>query len=256
DEWGVSALTKRPNAREVEWVSDLIDEDRGTWNIPILHEVFEHDSIHKIQQIPLPDTRNGDGFSWKPHSTGVFTVKTADNLAVSPEFRGDAGDSSSRTQHQRVWKVLWKLKTPNKIKIHLWRACMDALPTHFSLSCRRVVSDPLCPICFGDDETTSHVLWSCPYAGSVWALAPGKFQKMPSSGPDFFSLASRIFQELPRELMEIWAVTTWAIWYARNKFVHEQYLPLPQDTLDMVVRLLNDFHRVTAVQRLIPPDAI
>ncbi|GMY14317.1 hypothetical protein FCV25MIE_09556 [Fagus crenata] len=63
------------------------------------------------------------------------------------------------------------------------------------------------------------------------------------------------FSSWPRDLVEIWAVTTWAISYARNKFVHEQYLPLPQDTLDMAVRLLNDFQRVTAVQRLNPPSA-
>ena len=45
DEWGVSALTKCSNAREVQWVSELIDEERGVWNVPILHEIFEQDSI-------------------------------------------------------------------------------------------------------------------------------------------------------------------------------------------------------------------
>ncbi len=181
------------------------------WNVPILHEIFEQDSIQKIQQIPLHDTRSVDGFSWKPHPTGVFTVKTAYNLAVSPEFRGDEGDSCNRTQHQCVWKALWKLKMPNKVKIHLWRACMGALPTRFSLRRRRVLADPICPICSGEDETTTHALWSCPYAGTIWALAPGKFQKMPSSAPDFFLLALRIFKDLPRDLVELWAVTTWAI---------------------------------------------
>ena len=196
-----------------------------------------------------------DGFSWKPHPTGVFTMKIAYNLAVSPEFRGEEGDSSNRTQHQCVWKALWKLKMPNKVKIHFWRACMGALPTRFSLRRCRVLADPICPICSGEDETTTHALWSCPYARTVWALAPGKFQKMPSSAPDFFLLALRIFKDLPRDLVELWAVTTWAIWFARNKFVHEQYLPPPQDTLDMAIRLLNDFQRVTAMQRLNPPNA-
>ena len=40
DEWGVSALLKRSNAREVEWVSELIDEEKGVWNLPVLQEIF------------------------------------------------------------------------------------------------------------------------------------------------------------------------------------------------------------------------
>ena len=94
-------------------------------------------------------------------------VKSVYNLAVSPAFHGDEGDSSNRTQHQRIWKVFWKLKMPNKVKIHLWRACMGALPTRFSLRHCQVLTDQTCPICSGEDETTIHVLWSCPYAGSV-----------------------------------------------------------------------------------------
>ncbi|GMY12323.1 putative ribonuclease h protein [Fagus crenata] len=94
---------------------------------------------------------------------------------------------------------------------------MRALPTRFSLRPRYVLTDQTCPICSGEDETTIHALWSCPYAGSVWALAPGKFQKMPLSVPDFFSLTGRIFNDLPRELVELWAVTSWAIWYTRTK---------------------------------------
>uniref|UniRef100_A0A2N9G6Y2 Uncharacterized protein n=1 Tax=Fagus sylvatica TaxID=28930 RepID=A0A2N9G6Y2_FAGSY len=45
-----------------------------------------------------------------------------------------------------------------------------------------------------------------------------------------------------------WSVTVWAIWYARNKFMHENVLMCPQSVLEMGMRLLNDFQRVTAQQ--------
>ena len=67
DNWGVPDLQKRPHAREVEWVSELIDDARGTWNLPVLCELFDADSVAKIQQIPLRDTRGPDLFSWSLH---------------------------------------------------------------------------------------------------------------------------------------------------------------------------------------------
>jgi hypothetical protein len=45
DNWGVPDLQKRPHAREVEWVSELIDDARGTWNLPVLCELFDADSV-------------------------------------------------------------------------------------------------------------------------------------------------------------------------------------------------------------------
>ena len=141
------------------------------------------------------------------------------------------------------------------MKIHLWRACLNILPTRLSLCRRRVLSDPTCPICNSEDETTTHALWSCSYVGSVWALAPGTFQKMPLVDIDFFLFSSKIFRDTAREQLEIWAVTSWAIWYSRNQVVHGHPLLSPQDTMDLASRLLNDYHRVTAVQSMAPSGA-
>ncbi|GMY39609.1 putative ribonuclease h protein [Fagus crenata] len=150
-----------------------------------------------------------------------------------------------------MWKHLWKLKIPNKVKFHIWRACLNALPTRCSLCRRRILQDPCCPICNSTSETTTHTLWACPYAVSVWALSPGRLQKLPSSEVDFFLLARQFFQDMACEMRELWAVTCWAIWYARNKFIHESLLLPPQQTLDMATRLLRDYQIVKSGQHLI-----
>ncbi|GMY17900.1 putative ribonuclease h protein [Fagus crenata] len=193
---------------KVEWVFDLIDGVRGTWNLLVLCELFDADSVDKIKQISLRDTRGPDSFSWKLNSIGVFTVKTAYNLVVSPEVRGVEGENSNRTQHRQFWRVLWKLKIPHKVKIHLWRAYLNVLPTRLSLCRRRVLSEPTCPIYNAADKTTTHAIWSCPYAGSVWAFAPSFFQNMPSVDIDFFLLSCKIFRDTSRKHIEIWAVTS------------------------------------------------
>lgn len=92
-------LKRRPHVRKVELVSDLINGVRGTWNLLVLCELFDADSVDKIKQISLRDTKGPDSFSWKLHSTGVFTVKTAYNLIVSPGVRGVEGENLNRTQH-------------------------------------------------------------------------------------------------------------------------------------------------------------
>ena len=61
---------------------------------------------------------------------------------------------------------------------------------------------------------------------------------------------TKIFWDSSQEHIEIWAATSWAIWYSRNQLVHGHPLPSPQDTIDLASRLLNDFHKVNAVQSM------
>jgi len=61
-----------------------------------------------------------------------------------------------------VWKKNWKTTVPNIVKVFMWRFCKNGLPTQANLIKRKVVDDPLCPICGVVVETTGHILWSCP----------------------------------------------------------------------------------------------
>ncbi|KAG6640000.1 hypothetical protein CIPAW_10G141100 [Carya illinoinensis] len=53
------------------------------------------------------------------------------------------------------------------VQYFIWRACHESLPTKSNLVLRKVVEDPLCPICQRDKETTIHALWTCPSATDV-----------------------------------------------------------------------------------------
>ncbi|GMY07097.1 hypothetical protein FCV25MIE_02336 [Fagus crenata] len=89
--------------------------------------------------------------------------------------------------------------------------------------------------------------WQC-----AWALCPGKLQKLPSSEIDFFLLSRQIFQDLTRKMIELWTVTCWAIWYARNKFLHEKVLTPPEQKMDMARCLLRDYQQINTGQSLAP----
>ncbi|GMN25934.1 hypothetical protein TIFTF001_047765 [Ficus carica] len=71
------------------------------------------------------------------------------------------GSTSGGGLDSSWWGKLWKSYVPNKVKIHVWRAFHDALPTKFSLSKRGIEVDKLCPLCRDDLEDTSHAFWYC-----------------------------------------------------------------------------------------------
>ena len=59
-----------------------------------------------------------------------------------------------------VWKTLWKLKVPNKIKVFGWWACRSILPTWVNLSKKRIIAGNRCEACKMEPETEIHVLWN------------------------------------------------------------------------------------------------
>jgi hypothetical protein len=64
-----------------------------------------------------------------------------------------------------IWKMIWNLKISNTVKMFMWRACHDLLPTKQNLLRRGV--DDLCLFCLQEAETMKHILWSCPSAKDV-----------------------------------------------------------------------------------------
>ena len=154
-----------------------------------------------------------------------------------------------------MWKKLWQLRLPNKVKIHLWQACMNALPSRQCLSRHHLLPDSVCPVCQSDSETVTHALWTCPHARNVWALIPGRIQKLQVAIVDFFLLTQDLTQSsLTRQELEVWVVTCWSIWNARNKLLHDAVMTHPNLIFDNAMRLLQDFHRVLAPQRIPSPS--
>ncbi|XP_062152012.1 uncharacterized protein LOC133860414 [Alnus glutinosa] len=76
----------------------------------------------------------------------------------------DRGQSSTVKKESEVWRSLWNLSVPNPVKIFMWRACSNILPTKQNLFKRQVVEDDRCPWCRQEEETIVHALWSCPAA--------------------------------------------------------------------------------------------
>ena len=53
------------------------------------------------------------------------------------ENRRDEASSSNREANRALWKGIWKMSTPGKIKHFLWKACSNALPVKTNLVKRK-----------------------------------------------------------------------------------------------------------------------
>ncbi|XP_050290092.1 uncharacterized protein LOC126728284 [Quercus robur] len=70
---------------------------------------------------------------------GSYTVKTAYHMLASEVLH--SSPSSFGGMAGNVWKGIWKIKTPQKIKHFIWRAAKGSLPTKQNLSVFRSFLD-------------------------------------------------------------------------------------------------------------------
>ena len=81
-------------------------------------------------------------------------------------------------------------------------------------------------------------------ARNVWAMVEGKLQKISSYTQDFYGLVKELAPVLTKNEMEVWAVVSWAIWNARNRYIFDRKQALPNDTLRGAMTLLQDYQRL------------
>lgn len=72
------------------------------------------------------------------------------------------------------WKAIWQLNVPSRVKLFMWQAYQNILPTKMNLACKKITENAFCLI-YGAEETTIHSLWACPAAKmmcGMHAVAP------------------------------------------------------------------------------------
>jgi ribonuclease HI len=226
-----------PNAT----VKELIDGATNWWKIPLLEQLFTKEEVQLILTIPVSVSSQADVCIWRGNKNGLFSVKSAYYIHMEMEKKGLA-ESSSNGGRSTVWKQIWDLKIPNVEKNFLWRACHESLPTRYNLFRRKIVEDPLCPICGLDAETALHILWQCSSARDVWCVGPKKLQKNSDSGLEFLQVVEGVFAACSWEDTAQFAGIARRIWLRRNRVVHEGIFSHPNSLVQQARQATEDFH--------------
>lgn len=94
---------------------------------------------------------------WNCYKNALFIIKSAYQLHKSLTDT-ELSEPSQQTRLHDIWRKLWNLKATNGVKMYMWRACKEVLPTLSNVK-NRIIEDNSCPICRMYPEMASHALW-------------------------------------------------------------------------------------------------
>ncbi|KAK7290360.1 hypothetical protein RIF29_04719 [Crotalaria pallida] len=131
---------------------------------------------------------------------------------------------SSRDQSQ-IWKCLWSLKIPEKVKIFWWRALRGILPTKDNLIRKKLSTPSSCNWCDEGEfyqqriilfERSMHCFFHCDFAKEVWS----NLNLWDSVSSDIFysslSWFSSFIGSNSCDSVSFVVIVLWNLWNARN----------------------------------------
>nr|XP_023875073.1 uncharacterized protein LOC111987580 [Quercus suber] len=156
-----------PNSSIIEAADSRLDQNTRTWNEELIDGLFVEEDAELIKRIPLSRAANEDSLYWPYSTSGQYTSKSG-YMFLKQESEMEASQQAPLIHDKQLWKKIWQLQVPPKIKNFLWRACRNVLPTKQALLKRKVIADPICERCCSAVEESVHAVWSCPELVEVW----------------------------------------------------------------------------------------
>ena len=205
-------------------IADLLDPDTGWWNRVLVMQHFNHEDEEAILRVPLSRRVIQDSLFWTFTKSGDYTVRSEYQVARQLQKEGTWAECSNGVVGGSVWKVLWKLKVPNKIKVFGWRTCCNILPTRVNLVHKKIIQDNRCEVCKFEAETGIHAIWNCGAAQDVWSGCSSRLQKCTGEQGDFLQLMELLIDHLSTNELVLFLVQAWIIWNQRNGIIHGKKL--------------------------------
>jgi hypothetical protein len=132
------------------------------------------------------------------------------------------------------------LNVPAKIKIHLWRSLLGAVPCNGVLANRHMQHSSQCPLCRGDCESIRHAFFLCPRVREVWGflgletllLHICEREDQGSSVLEGFlrdrAVKAPLLPDVDRN--DLVATVVWYIWWERRQVTHGEMIQSPART--------------------------
>ena len=137
-------------------VQDLIDPVTHSWDDCLIRGLFNTQEVCLIQSIPLWPTPVPDKFTWPFNASGLYTVKLGYKFLASEELNNWSPRHSDR--NSELWKLIWGLDVPNKVKNFVWRSGKDAIPLKANLKRRKILNEGTCDQCGQEEESVLHAI--------------------------------------------------------------------------------------------------
>ncbi|RYQ94508.1 hypothetical protein Ahy_B08g089422 [Arachis hypogaea] len=217
--------------------------------------MFSPEICDAIIRTPISFVNREDNLYWPAREDGIYTIKTG-YFAAKGEFQSRGhGNPSTSDARRELWKEIWKMEVPSKIKSFLWKAAHDIVPVNSNLYKKRIAESPICQICTKEVETTEHALLLCEWTRAAWFGAD--CQCIPTTetvtefGDWFMTIIQKIKsvggEEENRRISKI-GFLVWEIWKTRNQKVYQQQEINPSWTIKRAKLMKNLFWRIADKQ--------
>ncbi|MBA0730045.1 hypothetical protein Golax_022933, partial [Gossypium laxum] len=114
-----------------------------------------------------------DTVVWQAEPSRVYTVRSG--CRILQEIDGaDTNDVANR--YTLVYKKMWKLNLPEKVKITVWHIFNNLITNMYNLYNRRLAGSATCPKCLRGVENLEHGFRDCPFVVNVWNLLDIKWE--------------------------------------------------------------------------------
>ena len=127
-------------------MADLIDPVNKEWKGNIIDNLFYDFEVAIIKNMPICRSIQDDVLIWPFNPDGVYSVKSGYRYLHEQQQHGLPGPSDHSVLTP-LWKKIWGLQVPNKVKHLAWKACRELLPTKTNLICRKVITESCCDVC-------------------------------------------------------------------------------------------------------------
>lgn len=220
DKWVVSqnkAICPTSRIQDVNMelmVSDLINGDTARWKTDLIHSYFDEETADNILAIPISDINQSDTLYWAYSKNGVNTVRSAYWFGMESNYA-----TTNINEDHSLWKRIWSITGPPKMKHFLWRACKGSLPVNVERHRRHWTENPICSRCNSAEETVIHALLKCPTTAVVWSTHPSMplLNQAPTSS--FNACLDWLWSHATKDELADALSLMWASWFVRNKQV-------------------------------------
>lgn len=138
---------------------------------------------------------------------------------------------------------MWNLKIPNKVKICVWKAFQDILPSMNTLERRGIKVDTLCHRCNCSVETLPHALLDCSTSVEVWTKMCFVDVVRQHRFSPLADVLLAVGEKYTGEDLEVFCMVLWVLWWVRNQVVHGGSPLATNKILERAGNLLEEFQK-------------
>ncbi|KAM1057325.1 hypothetical protein ACFX2A_031281 [Malus domestica] len=218
-------------------VKSLICQDSGEWDIDFLKPFLAKVDFEAILGTQNGDLALRDRLVWPYKKKGSYSIKSGYYWNLNHNTGKIPSPIMTTNCLGALWKIIWKLEAPLKIRNFMWRTMHEAIVTMANLYQRQSSPSLLCPICKSHDESIEHMFLKCPWIDGVWFGGTLNIRANRLQDSNWVDWLLQMFKstigskEVHIMLLSYIAFTCWHIWKSRYDFLFNNLILNPRRVL-------------------------